>query len=120
MCLVHAVFYKHAAPLGLNTSSRIPVFNPAHLSILSVLIQTKSTCRPSGALMYLVHAVFYKHAAPLGLNTSSRIPVFNPAHLSILSVLIQTKSTFAPLFDVFGARRSINMVGAKGGIECRR
>ena len=46
---MHAACYKHAAPLGLNTSSRIPVFNPAHLSILSVLIQTNGTCRPSGA-----------------------------------------------------------------------
>ena len=43
------------------------------LSVQSVesdesVIQTKRTCRPSGALVCLVYAAFYKHVAPLGLN----------------------------------------------------
>ena len=53
-------------PLRIQPS----VCDPAHLSILSLLIQTNRTCRPAGALGYLVYCVFYKHVAPLGLNAA--------------------------------------------------
>ena len=77
-CLVYATCYKHAALLGLNTSTHqnsrhgihrrgevsspdglgnptpthpilLRVFNPANLLILSILIQTNGTYRPAGA-----------------------------------------------------------------------
>ena len=44
--LVYAVFYKHAAPLGLNTDGPSSVQSAE--SAESV-IETKRTCRPSGA-----------------------------------------------------------------------
>ena len=77
--LVHAACYKHAAPLGLNTGAFpsffssplrslgrcvlalnfFPVFNPVHPLILSILIQTNGTCRPSGDLViwYMPRAI---------------------------------------------------------------
>ena len=89
--LVYAVFYKHAAPLGLNAAMHqnsrwdihrrggVPPPNglgdptptdSTSLCHLPIFPYPGGTCRPAGALGYLVYAVFYKHAAPLGLNAA--------------------------------------------------
>ena len=49
------------------------------------VIETKRTCRPSGALLCLVHVALYKHAAPLGLRRRclSRPMVWVPHPLRI-------------------------------------
>ena len=89
---LYAVFYKHAAPLGLNaamhqnsrhgTHRRGEVSSPdglgnptpthttslAHLPIFTPPV-FRFTCRPSGALCY-AYSLFYKPAAPLGLNAA--------------------------------------------------
>ena len=85
----YPMFYKHAAPLGLNAAMHqnsrwdihrrggVPPPNglgdptptdSTSLCHLPIFPYPGGTCRPSGALGYLVYAVFYKHAAPLGLN----------------------------------------------------
>ena len=87
--LVYAVFYKHAAPLGLNAAMHqnsrwdihrrggVPPPNglgdptptdSTSLCHLPIFPYPGGTCRPAGALGYLVYAACYKHAAPLGLN----------------------------------------------------
>ena len=84
--LRYPVCYKHAAPLGLNTST-LPcacVLNCLFIRVDSHgfadgflcgsamnLSRPALTCRPAGALGYLRYPVCYKHAAPLGLNTST-------------------------------------------------
>ena len=79
------VFYKHAAPLGLNAESNLLAVIADHGGVVSRFlirasaqsvssaIQINGTCRPSGALWHLVCRVFYKHAAPLGLNAESNL-----------------------------------------------
>ena len=74
------VFYKHVAPLGLNTCDPVA---PCALNILFIRVDWRPfaegslfsrltlTCRPSGAFRILGCPVLYKHAAPLGLNTST-------------------------------------------------
>ena len=85
----YPMFYKHAAPLGLNAAMHqnsrwdihrrggVPLPNglgdptptdSTSLCHLPIFPYPGGTCRLSGALGYLVYAVFYKHAAPLGLN----------------------------------------------------
>ena len=94
------------------------------LSVQSVesdesVIQTKRTCRPSGALVCLVYAAFYKHVAPLGLNApvillSSRLGNPTPRHpasLAHVPIFVPPGSHVAPLglWCVWCMPRSINM-----------
>ena len=80
------------------------------LSVQSVesdesVIQTKRTCRPSGALVCLVYAAFYKHVAPLGLNApvillSSGLGNPTPTHpasLAHVPIFVPPGSPVAPL-----------------------
>ena len=90
---VYAVFYKHAAPLGLNAAmhqnSRWDIHrrggvsppnglgdptptDSTSLCHLPIFPYPGGACRPAGALRYLVYAACYKHAAPLGLNDPLR------------------------------------------------
>ena len=89
--LVYPLFYKHAAPLGLNAAmhqnSRWDIHRRGGVSPpnglgdptptdstslyhLPISPYPGGTCRPAGALRYLVYPLFYKHAAPLGLNAA--------------------------------------------------
>ena len=69
------------------------------------VIQTKRTCRPSGALVCLVYAAFYKHVAPLGLNApvillSSGLGNPTPTHpasLAHVPIFVPPGSPVAPL-----------------------
>ena len=86
------LFYKHAAPLGLNAAqlvarypslgevtspnglgnptptNSIPILNPAIRSIRRIRDSDRWDMSPLWGFGYLMYAVFYKHAAPLGLN----------------------------------------------------
>ena len=89
--LVYPMFYKHAAPLGLNAAmhqnSRWDIHRRGGVSPpnglgdptptdstslyhLPIFPYPGGTCRPSEALRYLVYPMFYKHVAPLGLNAA--------------------------------------------------
>ena len=138
VCLVYAAFYKHVAPLGLNApvillSSGLGNPTPTNstvwwclgfLFVQSVesdesVIQTKRTCRPSGALVCLVYAAFYKHVAPLGLNTpvillSSGLGNPTPTHpasLAHVPIFVPPGSPIAPLglLCIWCMPRAINM-----------
>ena len=88
--LLCGVFYKHAAPLGLNAAqlvARYPLWgevslpnglgNPtptdtasvAHFQFSCLPVQMS----PRWGFGYLMYAVFYKHAAPLGLNAAQLV-----------------------------------------------
>ena len=88
--LLCGVFYKHAAPLGLNAAqlvARYPSWgevslpnglgNPtptdpasvAHFQFSCLPVQMS----PRWGFGYLMYAVFYKHAAPLGLNAAQLV-----------------------------------------------
>ena len=94
------------------------------LSVQSVesdesVIQTKRTCRPSGALVCLVYAAFYKHVAPLGLNApvillSSGLGNPTPTHpasLAHVPIFVPPGSPVAPLglLCIWCMPRAINM-----------
>ena len=64
---MYAAFYKHVAPLGLNTGLYNPV-NPHYV--------LRYHMSPLWGFRCLVYAACYKHVAPLGLNTAASPPVF--------------------------------------------
>ena len=90
-CLLYAVFYKHAAPLGLNAAElaaryrlwgrgflaqRVGEPNPygysfgcsrSNFRVSRILVRHVA---PLGLWLFVCMRVFYKHAAPLGLNAA--------------------------------------------------
>ena len=129
--LVYAACYKHSAPLGLNTSTHqnsrhgihrrglvsspdglgnptpthpisLRVFNPVHLLILSILIQTGATCRLAGAkgtnctkIQDMASIVGARFPCPMGWGTQP-LRIQSRFASSILSILIQTNGTCRP------------------------
>ena len=101
------------------------------LSVQSVesdesVIQTKRTCRPSGALVCLVYAAFYKHVAPLGLNApvillSSGLGNPTPTHpasLAHVPIFVPPGSPIAPLgLLVFGDMSPVYKHAAPLGLQ---
>ena len=76
------VLYKHAAPLGLNTSTLLRLcvkysFHSCRLASirgglpLFTFHVSRSHMSPRWGFRILGCPVFYKHVAPLGLNTST-------------------------------------------------
>ena len=73
------VLYKHAAPLGLNTSTLLRLcvkysFHPCRLASIRgelPLFTPHANMSPRWGFRILGCPVFYKHVAPLGLNTST-------------------------------------------------
>ena len=130
----YPMFYKHAAPLGLNAAMHqnsrwdihrrggVPLPNglgdptptdSTSLCHLPIFPYPGGTCRPSGALGYLVYAVFYKHAAPLGLNDplprspAPPLPRFLVFSLRVLCASAVFLSRFNQNSSYFNNRHSI-------------
>ena len=75
--------YKHAAPLGLNTSTLLPLcvklsFHSCRLASIRgglPLFTPHANMSPRWGFKTFGYPLVYKHAAPLGLNTSTLLPL---------------------------------------------